>query len=363
MAVVEYTLLELIEVPQRINSIKHNHLFDYILESTENQDRFESFITVLENKFHWAVLGLAMMSSDIVPFKKIFGEAIAEYKDKTISGSGSLTEMSVFNQLYSYFERCYIADKNLTDKFISYIFESCPEDEWQYISTCLNQTFKRELYDCFKLMHEHGKLPKGIAEWFRFSMDTKPLQNNEFSSKFIIASEAVAYFKIGNTLIKDDEIVDQRTSREIIRKVTRFNFPNICVLHVRSELTPYMIVTTEGTFLTEYPQNHTDEQFVQLMHDGYTNFCFVRDNTVISVSSDENKFFTKKSINNVVSVVKIPYNHIVSGVTGVVLLITDKKNKQYIVYAPNSVMNIEFTDVEKVSIIEYQNNLYYRYGE
>ena len=58
---IEYSLLELIENPKRINNIPHCRLFDYVLQAKESQDRFESFILTLYNFHYYAAFGFSLM--------------------------------------------------------------------------------------------------------------------------------------------------------------------------------------------------------------------------------------------------------------------------------------------------------------
>ena len=78
---IKFSLLEIMEGPKRINSISHTLLFDYLLEATQEQDRFEAFMRLLQKNAWWAYYGICIMASDILPTDSLFEEEKDDLQD------------------------------------------------------------------------------------------------------------------------------------------------------------------------------------------------------------------------------------------------------------------------------------------
>lgn len=353
---IEYSLLELIENPKRINNINHCKLFDYLLQAKESQDRFESYILALYKSHFFAALGFALMSSDIVPLKNIFKDKFQQ-EDSNKKNNGG-TELAIFQQLITYFERKYILSQRNIGNFCSHAYESLSYDEYLFIKTIFNQKYKDDVYGCFKTMYENGKLPKTLAEWFSFSMDRTPLKTNKYSAKFYSVKNSEKYFKVKNVLIDmNGQLVNENETVKILNYIRRVSCPNVCELYLQDKK-PYMIVSTDRSLFVDTFKEPLD--FIKAIYEGNTNLLFIDGTTVVSIANLENKFFTKKKI-NCKSINMVTINNVSMHKEIPILLCRTEKDETFVVYIPYDLKDFDsYKTKTSIEVIEYQNNLYLR---
>ena len=270
---IDYTLLEIIEGPKRLNNLPHVRLFDYLLEATENQDRFEGLLKALEYNAYWAYLGIMIMASDMIPIPKLFEE---EFKENITSSytRGSTNEYGIFNMLISYFERGILSEKKHRVYFTRYMRESLSDDEFKFCETCLKQVYKEEIYPLIKKMYENNKLNKKVYDFFSFTMNHKFDKVDKFTNICLPVNTYKKYIKVGNTIFYNNELLNKKESVPILEfiRVTSLpgraqiyiNYPFVCELYVEDNATePFMIVTTERAFLTKQPIKFNDIKFIE----------------------------------------------------------------------------------------------------
>ena len=353
---IEYSLLELIENPKRINNIPHCRLFDYVLQAKESQDRFESFILTLYNFHYYAAFGFSLMCSDIVPLKDIFKDKFQKEDSNKKTGGG--TELAIFQQLIIYFERKYILSQKNLSNFCSHAYESLGYDEYLFVKNVFSQKYKDELYESFKKMYENGNLPKSLSEWFSFSMDKIPYKINKFTTKFYPVKNSVKYFKIRNVLIDaNGKFLDENESVKLLNYIKRVSCPNVCELYVQDNK-PYMVVSTDKSLFVDTIKESSDD-FIKLIYDKYTNFLFIDGTSIVSIASLENKFFTKKKI-TCKSIDTVMINAISINKEIPILLCKTEKDELFVVYIPYDLKDFDFKTKSSLEVIEYQNNLYLR---
>lgn len=208
-----YSFVEILEQPQRVRNIKSkSKIFDYLLEASQTQERFEQFMESLDEYASWASLGIAIMASDMLPTAKIFESELSE--NFTLPRTpGSFDERNALNKLLSYCGRGLFSQKKHRDQFMRYLVNSLSQEEFNFIVTCLKQTYKNEVYNNFKLMFEHDKMKKNLMDFFSFAIDRSSEKSTEFTNKcFALKSPIRKIVKVGLTMF-EMEIFFQKEMR------------------------------------------------------------------------------------------------------------------------------------------------------
>lgn len=246
---INYSLLELIEGPKRVNSISRDTIFDYVEEALHDMVRFHDFMNVLSKNAPWAYLGLAIAASDMVPFKDIFGEkansvTVGEYRRSAVN------VMSAFTKMLGFFgQGLYYKENSKVDFILRYVTESLSEDEIKFFLDCVKQRDHELLYDAFKLEFENGHLDKNVREFFSFCINHDVESSEEVSNYGYVVKSWKKYNKIGSMYFDENNVlVDRHIADGWNRAIKRFiGVPNICEIYINVEANvPFLAMTVDA---------------------------------------------------------------------------------------------------------------------
>lgn len=367
---IDYTLLEIIEGPKRINNLTHEKLFNYLLESTESQDRFESFLKAMELNAWWAYLGFMLMASDMIPLKTLFTEEFNELREVKYT-RGSSNEHAFFNMLMSYLDRGILTEKKHRVYLIRYMAETLSEDEHKFCVTCLQQAYKTEIYPFIKTMYENGKLSPKVHEFFSFAMNHRFDKVNAFTQVCLPIHNYKKYVKVGNTIFDGENLLDKRIAAPILEfiRVTSLpgrakqyiEYPMICELYVEDNTTePFMVVTTQKGILTRTPIPFDDIKFIELFYNGYEKFVCSNGANVVSFISSENGFVSIETL-KCKSIKRLKLPLLILGVGIDFLLCKLEDGNEITVFVPSFLTQEKIKSGATISVAKY-NSTYYLKG-
>ena len=366
---IDYTLLEIIEGPKRINNITHEKLFDYLLEATESQDRFETFLQSLEANAWWAYLGFMLMSSDMIPLSELFKEEFKELQGVKYQ-RGSTNEHAIFNMLMSYFERGILTEQKHRTYILRYMGETLAEDEYEFCATCLKQKYRKEIFPFIQKMYENGKLSVRVHEFFSFAMNHSFDKIDRFTNSCLPVKDYKVYTKVGNCLFDGDALLDRRISAPLLEfiRVTSLpgrakqfiEYPMICEMYVEEGTTePFMIVTTQKGFLTRQPIPFDDIKFIDLFYRGYENFVCAMKGDVVSFISKKNGFVSTEEI-KCKSIKRLRMPLLILGVGIDFLLCKLEDGNEITVFLPASLLRETFKNGDTLEVAKYSLTYYLR---
>jgi hypothetical protein len=366
---IDYTLLEIIEGPKRINNITHEKLFDYLLEATESQDRFETFLQALEGNAWWAYLGFMLMSSDMIPVAELFKDEFKELQGVKYQ-RGSTSEHATFNMIMSYFERGILTEQKHRTYIIRYMGETLAEDEYEFCATCLKQKYKKEVFPFIKQMYENGKLNSRVHEFFSFAMNHSFDKEDRFTNSCLPVKNYKIYTKVGGVFFDGDKLLEKRNStslQEFVRVTSLpgrakqyIEYPMVCEFYVEDGATePFMIVTTKKGFLTRQPIPFDDIKFIELFYRGYENFVCALNGDVVSFISKKNGFVSTEEI-KCKSIKKLRMPLLILGVGIDFLLCKLEDGNEITVFLPASLLNETFKSGDTLEIAKYSSTYYLR---
>ena len=301
---IKFSLLEIMEGPKRINSISHTLLFDYLLEATQEQDRFEAFMRLLQKNAWWAYYGICIMASDILPTDSLFEEEKDDLQDIKYR-HGSVNELTIFNMLMSYFERGLFYEKKHRTYFVRYIAETLSADEYDFCIGCIYKRYGNKILPNIKKMFENGHLARQVWQLFSFCMNHRHDKELHFTPSCVPVKSMKMYWKIGDMIFDGHKPLDKQQSMPIInfikktsmpaRNFAGIQYPLICELWVEDVL-PFMVVTTANAFVLKRPEYFDDKRFIELFYSGYKDFVCTNKANVISIISEENGFVTIEDV-------------------------------------------------------------------
>lgn len=368
---IDYTLLEIIEGPKRINNITHEKLFDYLLEATESQDRFETFLQALEGSAWWAYLGFMLMASDMMPISKLFEEEFNKELTEVKHLRGSTNEHAVFNMLMSYFERGILTEQKHRTYIIRYMAETLSQDEYDFCATCLKQKYQKEIFPFIQKMYENGKLNVRVHEFFSFAMCHTFDKVDRFTTICLPVNSYKKYVKVGQTLFDTDgSLLDRRIAAPLLEFVRLtslpgrhkqfIEYPMICEMYVEDGTTePFMLVTTQKGFLTRTPISFDDTKFIELFYRGYENFICSNGQSVVSFISKDNGFVTTEEI-KCKSIKRLKMPLLILGVGIDFLLCKLEDGSEITVFLPASLTNETFKNGDTIEVAKYSSTYYLR---
>ena len=366
---IDYTLLEIIEGPKRINNITHEKLFDYLLEATESQDRFETFLQALEGNAWWAYLGFMLMSSDMIPVAELFKDEFKELQGVKYQ-RGSTNEHATFNMIMSYFERGILTEQKHRTYIIRYMGETLAEDEYEFCATCLKQKYKKEVFPFIKQMYENGKLNSRVHEFFSFAMNHSFDKEDRFTNSCLPVKNYKVYKKVGNVFFDGDVLLDRRLATPLLEfaRITSLpgrakqfiEYPMVCEFYVEDGATePFMIVTTQKGFLTKQPIPFDDIKFIELFYQGYENFVCGVDGNVVSFISKKNGFVSTEEV-KCKSIKRLRMPLLILGVGIDFLLCKLEDGNEIIVFLPANLLNESFKNGDVLEVAKYSSTYYLR---
>lgn len=357
MAEFEYTLAEIIEGPKRINSIPCDKLLDFVLESTETQDRFEALMDGLCNNAIWSIFGLGIMASDMINFNKIFEEELTEVAEVKYH-RGGINLFSVFKLVMSYFDKQLIYEKKHRQYLVRYMAETLADDEHRFAIACISQKYKKELFECFKKMFEHhGNLPSIIRELFSFTIDHSSEKSSEFTPFSLPISSYTVYKKIGNMLYTlDDVCVEKRTAQSIIKVLGKAQIPSVCELYCTDDI-PFMIMSCKSSVLLRKPKPFDDYEFIKMFYDGCNGFVCTNEKGIVVSFITTNNFIEEETFTcKTVKKVQMPFA--VSKKVVTILFCKNETGKQLVSFAPSDVDLKSVTNGSDQVFVKY-NDTYY----
>ena len=366
---IDYTLLEIIEGPKRINNITHEKLFDYLLEATESQDRFETFLQALEGNAWWAYFGFMIMSSDMIPVAELFKDEFKELQEVKYQ-RGSISEYALFNMLMSYFERGILTEQKHRTYIIRYMAETLADDEYEFCATCLKQKYRKEVFPFIQKMYENGKLNSRVHEFFSFAMNHSFDNEDRFTNSCLPVKEYKVYTKVGGVFFDGDKLLDKRIAtplQEFVRvtslpgRAKQFiEYPMVCEFYVEEgDTEPFMIVNTQKGFLTKQPIPFDDIKFIELFYRGYENFVCAVNGTVVSFISRKNGFVSMEEF-KCKSIKKLRMPLLILGVGIDFLLCKLEDGNEITVFLPASLLNETFKSGDTLEIAKYSSTYYLR---
>lgn len=366
---IDYTLLEIIEGPKRINNITHEKLFNYLLEATESQDRFETFLQALEGNAWWAYLGFMLMASDMIPLAKLFEGEFGELSEAKYQ-RGSTNELAIFNMIMSYFDRGILAESKHRTFILRYMGETLAEDEYEFCATCVKQQYGKEIFPFVQKMYESGKLNVRVHEFFSFAMNHSFDKVDKFTNSCLPVKDYKIYTKVGNCLFNGDALLDKRVAAPILefvrltslpgRAKMYIEYPMVCELYVEEGTTePFMVVTTQRGFLTRQPIPFDDIKFIELFYKGYENFVCANRGDVVSFVSKDNGFVTMEEL-KCKSVKRLRMPLLILGVGVEVLLCKLEEGNEITVFIPSSLICETFKSGDILHVAKYSSTYYLR---
>lgn len=360
---VDYTLLEIIEGPKRINSIKHENLFDYLIQSTETQERFESFMGVLEQQVPWAYLGIGIMASDMFPISKLLESELAEEIVDVRYNHGSVNEFTIFKMILNYCDRGFFGEEKHRKYVVRYMAETLAADEYAFVIGCIKQTYKREIFERMKVMCERGKMGNLIKPFFSFAINRAPFKTDTFTKFGIPVKKYSIVKKVGACLFNDkDEVLAKDVSDKILMTVQKPNakpiLPRVCELYIEEgNVKPFMCAAVEGVIALREPMEFSDDIIVDLIYKGCSDFfCTNGANVVSIISADagtlERVIYKCKAIKKIslpLVFINLPVN---------ILAFKDDEGNEMTALIPQNV-DVNFRSGSHLSFIKYKNVYYF----
>lgn len=354
---VEYTLLEIIEGPKRLNNIPHEKIFDYLLEAAESEDRFETFMKALEQYAPWAYVGIGIMASDVMPVAEIFKDELAKGVGEVKYRHGSVSEMTSFKMLIREFEIGNIVKPERREFTLRYFAETLAADEYAFVMGCVRQTYKKEIFEKLRLLEAHGKMGKSIREFFSFCIDRSVEKSKVFTPSCFPVKGYKSYFKIGNSLIEGTRLLSRREADEILDKFSGSD--NICIVLVSDDGTPFMSMSINGAKLHKKPEPFNDSTFARFFYEGYDTFVCTSGNQVQSMISIANGGLEEKTIKVKQSkIIKMPL--VILGTTLSILWCKDEDGNELSALLPDGAVK-KITNGSEVTLVGI-NGIYYLRG-
>lgn len=360
---VDYTLLEIIEGPKRINNIKHENLFDYLIQSTETQERFESFMGVLEQQVPWAYLGIGLMASDMIPIGKLLEAELAEEVVDVRYNHGSVNEFTIFKMVLNYFDRGFFGEEKHRKYVVRYMAETLAADEYAFVIGCIKQTYKQEIFDHMKAMCERGKMGNLIKPFFSFAISRVPFKNDTFTKFGIPVKKYSIVKKVGACIFNDKgEILPKDTADKILLTVQKPNakpvLPRIAELYIEEgNVKPFMCAAVEGIVILREPMEFSDDTIVDLIYKGCTNFfCSNGVNVVSIISADSGTL--ERVIYKCKAIKKISLPLVFLNLPVNILAFKDDEGNELTALIPQNV-DENFRSGAHLSFIKYKNVYYF----
>ena len=350
---IKYSLLEIMEGPKRINSISHALVFDYLLEASQEQDRFEAFMRVLLRNAWWAYYGICIMASDIIPSDTLLAEERDNLKDLKYR-HGSINELTILNMFISYFERGLFAEKKHREYFVRYMAETLSADEYEFAIACIYKKYASEIFPKLKKMYENGHLAREVHMLFSFAMNHQHDKELKFTKTCLPVKKLKMYWKIGEMFFDRKKPLDRKKAGlilDFVKKTSQpslnfsgIDYPFICEIWTEDDK-PIMVVTTEKAFILKRPEVFDDKRFIELFNAGYKNFLCVQGSRVVSYICEENGFLKFRKV-KCAKAKHIQLPLIILGMSVNVVVIEDAKGAETIALAPLGAVVAEGSEVK-----------------
>ena len=360
---VDYTLLEIIEGPKRINNIKHENLFDYLIQSTETQERFESFMGVLEQQVPWAYLGIGIMASDMLPISKLLESELAEEIVDVRYNHGSVNEFTIFKMILNYCDRGFFSEERHRKYVVHYMAETLAADEYAFVIGCIKQTYKREIFEHMKAMCERGKMGNLIKPFFSFAINRAPFKIDTFTKFGIPVKKYSIVKKVGACLFNDkDEVLAKDVSDKILMTVQKPNakpiLPRVCELYIEEgNVKPFMCAAVEGVIALRDPMEFSDDIIVDLIYKGCSNFFCTNGANVVSIISADGGTL-ERVIYKCKAIKKISLPLVFINLPVSILAFKDDEGNEMTALISQNV-DVNFRSGSHLSFIKYKNVYYF----
>lgn len=360
---VDYTLLEIIEGPKRINSIKHENLFDYLIQSTETQERFEAFMGVLEQQVPWAYLGIGIMASDMLPISKLLESELAEEIVDVRYNHGSVNEFTIFKMILNYCDRGFFGEEKHRKYVVRYMAETLAADEYAFVIGCIKQTYKREIFEHMKAMCERGKMGNLIKPFFSFAINRAPFKTDTFTKFGIPVKKYSIVKKVGACIFNDkDEVLAKDVSDKILMTVQKPNakpvLPRVCELYIEEgNVKPFMCAAVEGVIALREPMEFSDDIIVDLIYKGCSDFFCTNDANVVSIISADAGTL-ERVIYKCKAIKKISLPLVFINLPVSILAFKDDEGNEMTALIPQNV-DANFRSGSHLSFIKYKNVYYF----
>lgn len=360
---VDYTLLEIIEGPKRINSIKHENLFDYLIQSTETQERFEAFMGVLEQQVPWAYLGIGIMASDMLPISKLLESELAEEIVDVRYNHGSVNEFTIFKMILNYCDRGFFGEEKHRKYVVRYMAETLAADEYAFVIGCIKQTYKREIFEHMKAMCERGKMGNLIKPFFSFAINRASFKTDTFTKFGIPVKKYSIVKKVGACIFNDkDEVLAKDVSDKILMTVQKPNakpvLPRVCELYIEEgNVKPFMYAAVEGVIALREPMEFSDDIIVDLIYKGCSDFFCTNDANVVSIISADAGTL-ERVIYKCKAIKKISLPLVFINLPVSILAFKDDEGNEMTALIPQNV-DANFRSGSHLSFIKYKNVYYF----
>lgn len=373
---MEYTLLELIDNPKRIGNIKHDRIFDYVLESLENFDRFEVFIKILEKGYSGLYNGFVLSASDLYPLDKIFSMPLENPSIKPRNMNDGSNENALWNKIQNSYIHGTINNLSVKEEIINYMSTYFFEDVYRFCKDVLQKREHEKLYNAFEKLYKSGKLKNtDTLKYFSFSYNHKyhNMDNNSLSKVCIPIKNVEKLLCIGSVLYnKNMEDVTEKyknvitvmknSQRDFTSNGTgkRLNFDYITFVYT-SEFIPFMYQNLFEYYLPlaikVYPLS--DNDFANYMISGADMILMIgQGNKIIGIVSEDTGVLEKKIINSN----KIKYFRLDSlfGTHVNCLICSGENMEDTIVYVPDGYILDESKEDYKLETYKFRNQYFLR---
>ena len=299
---MEYTLLELIDNPKRISNVKHDKIFDYVLESLSDFSRFTVFLKILEKNYPGLYYGFVFSASDLYPLDKIFSVPLEDPSIKPRNLDDGSNEIALWKKIQNLFESGGIGNLIKREEIINFMSTYFFEDVYRFCKDVLQKREHEVLYKAFERLYNDNKLyDANTLRYFSFGYKNR-LNNNNLSKVCIPIKNPEKLLCIGCSELynKDMENVTEKYKNVIneMKNNTRDYTPNgsgrrltfdyMTYVYI-SENIPFMYQNLYGFYLPlkmkTYPL--TDDDFSNYVIMGADMILCLNGRNIISIISEE----------------------------------------------------------------------------
>ena len=363
---MNFSLLEVIEGPKRLNSMAPTVIFDYANEAADIPERFYGLITGLKNHHPWAYLSLTLFASDVFPFKKFFALATKKVKMHEYK-HGSMTLTQFYSNLVNLLRTGNLHKEERRETFILKAAENLTCDDLQVILTVLAQKNNKKIYDAFKRMHEDGYMESAIMPYFTFTYkDEVKIKEtgNDIQSLYVSIKNIKRHFKCFDFIFDASgnecpELLDSLSVMQLALNHVRpgTQAPDICAVYFEDEKYPVLCSTPDEFFTLKRPKSVQSNTLPADLTDGASYLVEVDESfNVVSFTCYENKLLsTKKVTVDSYDIVTFPYLN-----TVVRVLILKVKDETICVFVPDGLDVVSKLKSSSLELTVYKGQHYLR---
>lgn len=306
---MSFSLLEVIEQPRRLNSLPSTAIFEYAREAANtNKERFYSFITAIGRLRPWALSAIVLASSDVIPLKEIFKEALANKQLHNFQ-QGALTIQQAVTQLFEALKFDRLSTESAKLQFAKRLESNLPADDLELFYQMLAQEGFKKVREKMAELYKDKTLPAYLEPYFSFCYSDKEKLKEEAGE----IRGQYASFKSIRRLAKifglffDEKGVQYHPTKDVIKTLRAVHpfvrkteeVPDVCFLYLSEDELPVMVATPKSFYVLVNPKNvRLDNTLSKDIAKGARYLVEVDSNfNVSSFSNFENKAMEEVKVN------------------------------------------------------------------